>query len=195
MKLAAAVLFFGVVGLLTGCVDIKSKKDQSWANIILSENRFASMVMSSQETWPEKELAAQLSGFVLTKDIGQQDGPEFLYFDVKLNDKHVAAINMNADKSNQIANIVVSDTNFTDDFGVRLGMTVKEVLALRPNSKHKTDKHMHTHLYTERSHVLYEVSGDFEGPDRQDFKFEEIENWRVDRLIWVANPPRSRSLW
>ncbi|MCF2875355.1 MULTISPECIES: DUF1131 family protein [unclassified Tenacibaculum] len=126
-------------------------------------------------------LQAAFPSYTITSKVGQQDGPDYRYFEV-LKDNTTLNFIMNEQKT-CIINEINAQTNLEDMYGVKVGMTYEEVKKLRPNISHKTDFHFHTTLSEPNSNLQYEISGTYNGPDKQDFIYEEVKKWKVVQFI------------
>lgn len=123
--------------------------------------------------------------YTITSKTGQQDGPDYLYFEVL---KDSTTLNFMVDEQEAcVVNEINAQTNSADMYGVKIGMSYEEIKKLRPNLVHKTDYHFHTTLYEPNSNLKYEISGTYDGPDKQDFIYDEVKKWKVTQFLVKKN--------
>ena len=112
---------------------------------------------------------------------GQQDGPDYHYFNVTKNKTNINFIM--SEQEGCLVDEIEIKTVFPDKYGVKLGMTYEEVKKLRPNISHSTNYHFHTFLSAPNSNLKYEISGIYNGADKQNFSYDEVKNWKVTQFL------------
>ena len=172
-------ILFGIIisGLLIGCKEKKSTKKLS--EITISNNGINGIVLKKCITIDS--LKATFPNYKISAKTGQQDGPDYHYFKVVKDNTTINFI-MSAQDSCLVDEINIT-TNLPDTYGVKTGMTYEEVKKLRPEITHKTNYHFHTILSTQNSNLKYEISGTFDGPDKQDFIYDEVKKWKVTQFL------------
>ena len=78
---------------------------------------------------------------------------------------------------------VVSD-EIRDQFGVQVGMDLQKAKVLRPSIEIETDHHFHTYAMVEDSNIRYELCCNQFQPDKVEWTYDEVKDWRVKAIIW-----------
>jgi len=131
--------------------------------------------------------------YQVSKEIGQQDGPNYPYIKIENKDKTpLIYINYDGDKPDQLNDIHVLDSSITDEYGVKVGMNYDDVIKLRGNRfSNQSDYHHHTYLYDTTSSIFYEITGNFEvteemleSIENMVLNEEQLQKCSVARIIW-----------
>ncbi|WP_299124306.1 DUF1131 family protein [uncultured Tenacibaculum sp.] len=173
-------LLFFLVLIISTIISCKQKKTSKKTTEFSITNNGINKI-NLQECITIDSLQAAFPSYTITSKVGQQDGPDYRYFEVS-KDSTILNFIMNEQKT-CIINEIIAQTNLADMYGVKVGMTYEEVKKLRPNISHKTDFHFHTTLSEPNSNLQYEISGTYNGPDKQDFIYEEVKKWKVVQFI------------
>jgi len=159
--------------------------------LVLYESRLSSLDLP----FPRKEMLDDLKKvfgkYIVTKAMGEQDGPNYLYYGVT--DKGGSAVCYFAMDPEDSLTLEVFSTEqpfIKDQYGLKVGDGYKKIKALRKGVKTSTDLHQHTYAYFEDSNVRYEIFGDVTIPDTADFDNlhfteDQIKDWTIERLIWM----------
>ncbi|MBA6155975.1 DUF1131 family protein [Tenacibaculum sp. S7007] len=173
------LILFGIIisGILIGCKEKKTTKKLS--EITISNNGINKIDLGKCINIDSLKIA--FPDYKISSKIGQQDGPDYQYFEVK---KDSTTINfIMSEQEGCLVDEINATTNLPDIYGVKIGMTYEEVKKLRPEITHKTNYHFHTILSTPNSNLKYEISGTFDGPDKQDFIYDEVKKWKVTQFL------------
>jgi len=155
------------------------------SEIKLYENKIGEMQLSHSMKLSFLTMLETFKPYSVIKKSGQQDGPDFIYYEITKNNVEYFWIKTQDENERLLDRINITNESITDQYNVSIGDTFKQIKKLRPNVKITTDYHYHTYAYVSGSNIMYEISGDFEGPDRQNFTEKEVENWTVNNIIWL----------
>ena len=153
--------------------------------IKLYENRIGKMQLSHSMKLSFLNMLETLKPYSVIKISGQQDGPDYIYYDVTKNNIEYFWIKTQDENERLLNRVYITNKSITDQYSISIGTTFKKIKKLRPDVKITTDYHYHTYAYVKGSNITYEITGDFEGPDRQDFTEKEVANWTVSNIIWL----------
>ena len=154
-------------------------------NLLLSNNALGPLKLSQDMRLDLAELKRLFPAYSVKSGIGEQDGPDYRYYEVSDSSDVVFHIKAQDDDPKKIDILYVQSPLVTDKYGLKIGMTYEDIKRLRPALTHKTDYHFHTYMMHPDENIRYEISGDFEGPDKTDFSENEIRDWTIERLLWV----------
>ena len=145
--------------------------------------------------FPRKEMITLLqekfSGFTVTKETGQQDGPDYLFYSVMDKDTGICSFTMDAEDTLKLDRIYIEHPTIKDQYGLKVGDDYSKIKSLRKNTAktYTNPHHQHTFVYFDNSNIMYEISGDVFLPDTVDlenlsFTEEQIKDWTIDYVIW-----------
>ena len=144
--------------------------------------------------FPRQEMLTQLQesfeGLTVTKERGQQDGPDFPLYSLKDGDEEILFFGMDWEDTLKLNTVYVKQPLVKDEYGLIVGDGYQKIKDSRNGEvKTVTDFHQHTYAYVEGSNIKYVISGDVYLPDTVDFenlKFteEQIKDWTIEYLIW-----------
>lgn len=151
------------------------------STLVLSEEYLGSLPLNNKKILDVYELRETFEGFEVTKNIGEQDGPDYFYFNI--GDK--ISINTASTENQNLYQVWIKENSTVPDvYGVKIGMTYNELVEKRKNLKISTE-HYHVYLSEEGSRIAYEMSlGDYKGPDKDNYSIEDIPNSKVIAIIW-----------
>ncbi len=177
--------------LLLSCRENKQKessnKELSKNNgrLILTENSFAGLDLAGVKL-SESTLKKHFNKFVVTKNIGEQDGPNFFYY--KIGEQ--ASLNTIDTENSTLYQLEITEgSKAMDEYGVKLGMNYYDVTEKRPNMKISTE-YFQVYLYKEGSNIAYKMSlGNYSGVDKEEYTLEDIKSYNseVTSIIWYGN--------
>ncbi len=173
------ILCFVIIsGMLFGCKEKKTTRKLS--EISISNNGINKIDLGKCITIDSLKTAFPDS--TIKMKISEDDGYDYHYAEIK-NSKYLINVLMNHMDACLVNEFNVTKSPFPDKFGVKIGMTYEEVKKLRPEIIHKTNYHFHTILSAPNSNLKYEISGTFDGPDKQDFIYDEVKKWKVTQFL------------
>lgn len=94
---------------------------------------------------------------------------------------------MLTDNREQLKSLEISSGEIQDQYGVQVGMPFHKVKSLRPNIEIATNQHFHTYAVVLDSNIKYEICCNIDGPDKNDWSIEEVNDWKVKSIIWQNN--------
>jgi len=169
------------------------EQTRDYREIILSENKIDIFSIPFPEKNVLRELKDYYEPYWVEANIGQQDGPDFTYFEIARDDENpIAYFDFDSENEFKLEEIRIVSSVAKDQYGVRVGDTYQQVISKRQiEFKNSTDYHQHTYLYSASSNIYYEISG-FE--NYVDIMIENIEelildtndlkHCKVDAIIW-----------
>lgn len=173
-KMKKIILFsLIIIGMLVSCEEKEATK------ITISNNGINKL--NIQDCITIDHLKTTFINYKITSKKGKQNGVNYNYFEVTKENTNITFIMNKLD--NCLINEINLTTSYTDKYGVKIGMSYKEVKKLRPNTFHKTDARFHTILSTPDSKLKYEISGTFDEPDKQNFIYNDVKKWKVTQFL------------
>lgn len=155
------------------------------SEIKLYEDKIGEMPLSHSMKLSYLTMLEVLKPFSVIKKSGQQDGPDFIYYEISKNNIEYFWIKTRDKNERLLDRVYITNKSIIDQYAVSIGTQYKQIQKLRPQIKITTDYHYHTYAYVSGSNIMYEITGDFEGPDRQDFTDKEVANWKVSNIVWL----------
>ena len=158
--------------------------------IILYENRIGGITLPFGKIEMLTELRKEFAGLTITKEIGQQDGPDFPLYSIKERNNEICFFGMDSEDTLKLNEVYIKQALVKDQYGLKVGDGYQKIKKVRnKNTKTYTDLHQHTFVYFDNSNIMYEISGSVFLPDTVDFenlKFteEQIKDWTIEYLIW-----------
>jgi len=164
-------------------VKIKGNSIIENKELILTETTFGKFSLKKGMILDESEIQKSFDNFDISKDIAEQDGLD--YYIYKIGNEAVLATTDT--KNNTLSKFwIQEESNISDEYGIKLGMTYNDVFKRRSNINIST-VHYHIYLHKTGSNIAYEMSlGNYNGPDKEAYSLEEIKNnnSKVIRIIW-----------
>ena len=153
-------------------------------NLVLSENSLGDFPLKKGMPLSLRDLKKNFKNFSIKKSIGEQDGPDFFIFSL---DKNIWLYTPDT-KNESLREITIAKKSpYKDEYGVQIGMTYDEVVALRGPVEIATTWHYHTYLYQEDSRIMYKMSlGSYNHVDKYKYSAEEAKKYKfkVTRIVW-----------
>ncbi|WP_299797167.1 hypothetical protein [uncultured Maribacter sp.] len=202
-----------IIGILTSCSEQKSDKNksieskkeepistdisketvkqQNYRQIKLKENSIDSFALP----FPEENMLLPLRNYYkpywVEANIGQQDGPDFMYIDILKYDTPLVYFNFDSENELILNSIIVHESTVTDQYGLNVGSTIEKLKENRGDGEINFDPyHQHVYYYYENSNISYEINGDLEIPaDIQNIEDliiteKDVEGWTIEYIIW-----------
>jgi hypothetical protein len=156
--------------------------------LVLANDKLGALKLDGNTKLDLQGLRAVLVGLSVTENIGQQDGPDFVYYQVSDDKGEIFWIKAQDDDPNKIDAVHVTSPQIIDQFGLKIGSTYAEILRARPGVIVETDDHFHTYVGHPEENIAYELAvpyaSDYDGPDRSPTK-PELERGVIEELIWL----------
>ncbi len=181
------LLFTSVIFLVASGALIEARAEAGKPPLILSKNKIGPIILNGNTTLDLKKLRTAFTNFSVTQKTGQQDGPDFIYYDISDNQGELFWIKMQVENMEKIDSIHVTSPKIHDQYGLRVGSAYREVIHIRPRLIVETDDRFHTYVGHSAENIAYELvvpySGNYQGPDRKPTK-QEVARGRVKKLLW-----------
>jgi len=181
------LLFASVIFLVASDALIEARAEAGEPPLVLSKNKIGPLKLDGNITLDLKKLRTAFTNLSVEQKTGQQDGPDFVYYDISDNEGELFWIKMQVENTKKIDSIHVTSPKIHDQYGLRIGSTYREVIHIRPRLNFKTDDHFHTYVGHPAENIAYELvvpySENYQGPDRKPTK-QEVERGRVKKLLW-----------
>jgi len=194
MRLARALLLVSILIISSCNMDKKSKdaiakeqvqhKSSKKANeLILTETTFGKLKLEKGMPLKESKIKELFSDFSVLKKIGEQDGPNYYYYEIG-RDVILETPNLENEIFSQLR--INEKSKVSDKYGIKTGMTYSDIEEKRPNMSISTE-HYHIYLFKEGSNIRYEMSlGNYSGPDKEEYSLEDLKsnNSKVISIVW-----------
>jgi len=137
------------------------------------------------------EIKRAFEGFNITREKGQQDGPDFPMYLLSTDSVEILYFAMTPEDSLKLTDIQVTSPLIQDEYGLKVGDGFKDIQDKRKGTPkiYTYFSHQHVWVYYDSSNIYYEINGQAYIPDTVDinnFQFteEQIKDWKIIRLIW-----------
>ena len=152
--------------------------------LVLTEKTFGNLNLDKSTPLSITDLTKAFKTQKITKNLGEQDGPSFWYYDIG----KLARASTVDTESNTLHQLWIQDTSIPDQYGVTINMTFEELIEKRPNL-YISSEHFHIYLYEKGSNIAYKMSigDDYNGPDLYEYDFEHLKkyNSKITSMGWV----------
>ena len=152
--------------------------------LVLREESLGDFALSANMPLSFLLLSTAFEDYEFKHSAAEQDGSDYLYYEAFYADDSVFWLESLDEDATLLDALHITDPRISDQYGAHLGLPFSELQVLRPSLKLKTDEHFHTFAYVPGSHIAYELLGEFEGPDKQDFGPADVTQWQVIDLRW-----------
>ncbi|WP_452218687.1 hypothetical protein [Lacinutrix undariae] len=164
-------------------IQTQEKLAEDIDKLVLTESALGHLKLTKRMSVEELKIKASFTNLTVTKNVGAQDGPNYFYYKIG-----TEAILTTPDTENSILSqlLIKENSNVSDIYGVKLGMTYIDVNKKRSNMSISTE-HYHIYLRKEGSNIAYEMSlGNYDGPDKEEYSIDDIKNSnsKVISIIW-----------
>jgi len=157
--------------------------------LVLSNKNIGPLGLDKNTKLELQDLKRAFTGLSVEQKIGQQDGPDFLYYQISDSEGELFWIKTDDDDPKKIDSVHVVSAKIQDQYGLKIGSTYGEVLRIRPRLRVETDDHFHTYVGHSKENIVYELAVSYrkgyQGPDRKPTK-QELVNSKVKELMWFA---------
>ena len=163
---------------------------QTYEPLVLKENGLNNIALPFKRKDMLSTLSKLFADFQVTKEMGQQDGPDFPLYSVKDQETELVFFGMDWEDTLKLDRIYIKVPLIIDEYGLKVGDNYQDIKALRQDSiKTFTDYHQHTYVYSDSSNIFYEIWGQATIPDTADFENlhfteEQIKDWKIEYVIW-----------
>ena len=127
----------------------------------------------------------------LERGMAQQDGPDHMLYEVKLEGESIVFVSMDNDASNEVREVAVQTAGILDQYGVFPSCEVSHLITERPDVKFHADLHSNIYAKVPGSRIGYRLAGPVlplndSMMTRADFGLErwQVGGMKVGFLIW-----------
>ena len=160
--------------------------------VVLSEDRLGALVLSELTSMNiEKELTTLFPKSQVTKQVGQQDGPDFILYEVMQENNSVLYASMDPENSVELSSLTIVSPEIVDLYGLSVGSTSNEIKIHRPHTIVHADFHLNIYAGIENSKIKYRLIGDFKNLNdtmaiSENYSVEDwqISEMKIEFIIW-----------
>jgi len=158
--------------------------------IVLSERNINAIQLPFPLKDMTKDLEALFQDCSITKEIGEQDGPNFPLYSIKCANRDLGFFAMHSTDTLTLNSIHIKDSIIQDQYGLSVGDDFLKIKANRGEGTISFDPyHFHMYYYYNDSKISYELTGDlrsFDVDDVAEVVIEEadISDWKIEYIIW-----------
>jgi len=173
----------GSKGLISNEESIESK---DLKEILLTETKLGYTNLNELDgNNIKKNLELGFPGFEIIKEVGQQDGPDFILYQVNYMNEEIFFISMDSYDTTLVQDIWTKNSKIKDEYGAKVGAYIDSVLIKRPELKFHADLHYNIYASKENSKILYRLAGDFKSLSDSSFVSEDysVEKWQIEGMV------------
>ena len=136
------------------------------------------------------EMRDAFSGYQVSKQVGQQDGPDFPIYIVADGAEELIVFAMNWQDTLQLDVVYIKSPVVSDQYGMRIGSNMVQIQSARNDSlMTQYDYHEHTYVYSEDSRIVYDMESTENLSDTVPFANETApsrapSSWTIRQIIW-----------
>lgn len=164
-----------------------SQPQRPAAALILANSAIGPLGLDADTELSLEKLKSVFVGLTVERKVGEQDGPDFVYFEISDQKGELFWIKAQDDEPGKIDSVHVTSDKVVDQYGLKIGSTYAQVHAARPALLVETDEHFHTYVGDPEEEIVYELScpyaAGYDGPDRNPTK-AEIRSGVIEELVW-----------
>jgi len=158
--------------------------------LVIHENSISGIALPFERKEMITKLKDAFDGLNVKKEIGQQDGPDFMLYSLKNGNERMCFFAMDGNDSLSLTDVYINSPLIKDQYGLKVGDGYQEIKRLRNEKiEQYTGLHQHTYITIGRSNIMYEIIGYVSIPDTADmnnlhFTEEQIKDWKIEYIIW-----------
>lgn len=139
------------------------------------------------------ELREAFRPFTVTKEMGQQDGPDFPLYAVRDGSREVAYFSMDFEDTLALVELRITSAWISDEYGLSVGDNFSKIKKRRTDELDTySDYHGHTYASIKSSQIGYEISDATPPANAPDDAMDQVsvsipENWEITTVIWMAS--------
>lgn len=161
-------------------------------NLILTETNLGSIDLNSLNgSNIDSIIKSNYKSFQIKKEIGQQDGPNFKLYNVRIQNEDFFFISMDTFDSLLVQDIWTNNPKIKDKYGVHVSSSIQDVIQQRENLQFHSDLHYNIYASTNGSKISYRLSGNFKSLNdslliNKDYSVNknQITEMEVEYIIW-----------
>lgn len=129
-------------------------------------------------------LQGEFLDLEITKQVGQQDGPDFIFYSLSKKKEELAYVSMDSEDSNQVQSLTILSAEIVDVYGLKVGMSADKLSSTRNSIIFNADLHMNIYAKVKNSNILYRLSGDLINLNDSTYVSENysVENWQTSKM-------------
>lgn len=169
--------------------EIPTKNDE----LVLFEDHIGTIPLP----FPRKDMLPELryafKPLTVTKEIGQQDGPDFPLYSVKDGSREIAYFSMDFEDTLALVELRITSGGIADKYGLSVGDKFSRIKKRRTDELHTySDYHGHTYASMKDSQIGYEISDSSPPVNAPDDAIDQVsdsirENWEITTVLWTAS--------
>ena len=155
----------------------------------LQEHQLEQIALQPQALLDKRQLSQTFPDWAAGEEQRQEDEQAYVYYTIAKNGAAQFRFRMTpaADPDERRLDALISTSaELSDEYGARTGITFSVLQELRPDLRLYTDPHFHTYALAKDSHIRYEICCNQEELDRTDWTIEQVQDWKVQSIIWQA---------
>lgn len=165
--------------------------ENTYQNFLLSEHTLDTFSIPFRKESMLTPLSGYYNSYSVKERIGQQDGPDFTYFEIT-KDSSMPIVYLNFDSENKLHldDITIVSPMAVDQFGIHVGDPLTKVIASRDTGQIIFDPyHFHIYYAYENSNIFYELEGELHTPDASNIEditltYNDISSHTIQSIIW-----------
>ncbi len=196
LSIIASVILLGLIGYWgTAMLPFaKGVKDDVHKNNIhlLSESRLENIALTNLNgNNISTELQSEFPNSNIEKELGQQDGPDFVLYSLSTDNKEILYTSMLPEDSTVLNSITFLSPNIKDIYGQTVGTAAQQIIESRSNINFYADVHQNIYAKAENSNIEYRLRGNLKELNdgtyfSEDHTIEksQVYDMFVEHIIW-----------
>ena len=127
----------------------------------------------------------------IERKIGRQDGPDFIYYEVKNDSQELFSIHLDPYDTSKVQEIWIKTSKVSDEFGISTGSSLNEIETQRPDIRYHVDLHYNVYGCVPSSNIKYRLTVGFKQLNdsllvESDYSLQrwQLESNLVEYIIW-----------
>jgi hypothetical protein len=171
---------------------VLAKRELKPSTILLTESELGKMELDKlSKVNLIGEVNTHFPQFQVSKELGQQDGPNFDLYEITEKKERIFFIAMKYDNESLVDYLTIESRMIEDVYGLRVGSTTSQILKNRPDLEFFADLHFNVYAASKGSRIQYRLKGDLLSLNDSTFVAEDfsVSEWQVEAmeieyLIW-----------
>jgi len=159
-------------------------------DVVLSENSINDIKLPFPRKGMTKDLAKLFQGCSISKEVGQQDGPDFLLYSINFNERELGFFAMDDTDTFSLDRVYIKDSVIQDQYGLKVGDDISKIKDNRGTGTIGFDPyHFHMYYSYKNSRISYKLIGDLSLPGADNLadvvvEEKDIVGWEIQYIIW-----------
>ena len=160
------------------------------AQIILTDSSIADIPLPFPREEMLPRLESAFEGYTVTKEIGQQDGPDFPLYEVMDGEETIMFFAMHWEDTFRLEAVHVQSSVVVDEYGNSVGDGLEGIWSVcRDELRSQRDYHGRVYAQCAGMRLLYQLEYDQNLPDTAAAGMfvipeEEVSNWTITEIQW-----------